>query len=204
MLGDVAPFKASERAHPNVIELREQEGVDKMAALDGELWVINRFLRDLEPGRPGAQKSPAPSPIEFGLRLASAGNEKGEIELEKVVTLNDIRVTRFDESRQTLDRGVLRFIDCTRIDLDQLFPAGVVGDGDAGQMIASRRFQIAAGKREHLDLHPFQFFERQLFEECPPCMSEVVLHGIAQGKEIATGVFQPIAERDQFLPAVGR
>ena len=76
MLSDVAPFKASKRTHANVIELREQEGVDKMAALDRELWIIDRFLGDLETGGPGAQESPAPSPIEFGLGLARAGNEK--------------------------------------------------------------------------------------------------------------------------------
>ena len=43
--------KSGQGPHPDIIKLREQKGVDKMPAIDGELWIIDGLLRDLEPGR---------------------------------------------------------------------------------------------------------------------------------------------------------
>ena len=75
MLGHIAPLETGKRAHPDIVELREEEGVDEVPAFDRELWVIDCFLRDLEARRPRTQKAAAPAPVEFGLRLARAGNE---------------------------------------------------------------------------------------------------------------------------------
>ena len=91
---------------------------------------------------------------------------------------------------------MLRFIDRARIDLDQFLPARVVGNGNAGEMIVRRRVEIAARKREHLDLHPFQFFKRQLLEERAAGLGEIMLHRIAQREKVAAGFLQSIAKRD--------
>ena len=49
MLRDIDPLEAGQAAHADVVELREQKGVDEMPAIDGELRIIDRLLRDLEP-----------------------------------------------------------------------------------------------------------------------------------------------------------
>ena len=87
MLRDIASLETGKRTHPNVVKLREQKGVDKMPALDRELRIIDRFLRNLEPRRARTEETAASSPIEFRLRLARPGDEKRQIKLEKVVTL---------------------------------------------------------------------------------------------------------------------
>ncbi len=51
------------------------------------------------------------------------------------MTLNHVRVTLFDQSRQALDRGMLGFWKFLRIDNDQLFPAAAVRERDAHDMI---------------------------------------------------------------------
>ena len=204
MLRDIASLEAGKRTHPNVVKLREQKGVDKMPALDRELRVVDRLLRDLEPRRARTEETAASSPIEFGLRLARPGDEKRQVELEKVVTLDHVRIAFPDQTRQALDRGVLRFLDRPRIDFDQFLPAGVIGNRDARDVIVRRRLEIAAGKRQHFDLHPLQFFKRQLFEKRTAGVGEVMLYRIAQREKIAPGILQSVAKCDQLLPTVGR
>ncbi len=99
---------------------------------------------------------------------------------------------------------MLRLFDRSRIDLDQFLPAGVIGNGDTREVIVGPRLEIAAGERENLDLHPLQFFKRQLLEERPPRVGEVMLHRIAQGEKVAARFFEPVAKRDQLFPTVGR
>ncbi len=71
MLRDIDPLEASERAHPDIVKLREQKSIDEMAAIDRELRVIDRFLGDLEPRRTRAEKTAAASPIQFRFRLCA-------------------------------------------------------------------------------------------------------------------------------------
>ena len=49
---DIGSLKTSERAHSDIVKLREQKCVHEVASVDRELWVIDRFLRDLESRRP--------------------------------------------------------------------------------------------------------------------------------------------------------
>jgi hypothetical protein len=55
---------------------------------------------------------------------------------------------------------------------------------------------------QHFELHTFEFFKREFFEQCPAGCSEIMLNGIGEGEEIATGAFESVAERNQFLPAI--
>ena len=48
MLGHVDPLEARQAAHADIVELREQKGVDEMTAFHGELWIIDCLLSDLE------------------------------------------------------------------------------------------------------------------------------------------------------------
>src|SRR5438045_9689627 len=106
MLRDIAPLESGKRTHPDVVELREQIGVDEVPAIDRELRIIDRLLRNLEPGRSGAQKPTAPAPVELGFRLACPAHEERQIELEKVVSLDHVRIALLDQAGEALDRGV--------------------------------------------------------------------------------------------------
>ena len=99
MLRDIASLEAGKRTHPDVVKLREQKGVDEMPAIDRELRVIDRLLRDLEPRRARTEETAASSPIEFRLRLARAGDEKRQIELEEVMALDHVRIAFLDQTR---------------------------------------------------------------------------------------------------------
>ena len=79
MSGDTDPFESRQGTHPDIVELREQKGIDKVPALDGELRIINSFLRDLEPRRTGAEKTPTASPIEFDLQFLRARNDQRQM-----------------------------------------------------------------------------------------------------------------------------
>ena len=85
--------------------------VHEMPALDGEFRIIDRLLRDLEPRRPRTQKTAAPPPIELCLHLLRACDQIRQIEPEQVVAFDYVRVALFDESRQSLDRRMFRFLD---------------------------------------------------------------------------------------------
>ncbi len=49
MARDIQPLKANKRTHSDIVKLREQKRIDEMAAIDRELRIIDRLLRDLEP-----------------------------------------------------------------------------------------------------------------------------------------------------------
>ena len=98
VLRDIDPLEAGQRAHPDIVKLREQKCVDEMPAIDGELRIIDRLLRDLEPRRARAEKTAAPAPIEFHLRLARAGDQIRQIEAKEVMTFDHIRIAFLDQS----------------------------------------------------------------------------------------------------------
>src|SRR6266404_5190585 len=100
MVRHIHALEPGKRAHANVVKLREQKSVDEMAAIDGELRVIDCFLRNLEPRWTGAQESAAASPIEFGFRFLGARNQIRQIEPEEIVPLNHIRIAFFNETGQ--------------------------------------------------------------------------------------------------------
>ena len=79
MSGDIGPFEPGERAHADVVKLRQQKCVDEMAAIDRELRIIDGLLRDLQPRRARAEKAAAASPIEFGLQLLRAGDKQRQM-----------------------------------------------------------------------------------------------------------------------------
>ena len=176
-----------------------------MPAIDRELWIIDRLLRDLKARWTRSQKSAAPSPIKFRFRLLRARDQVRQIEPKQVVTFDDVGVSFLDQIRQALNRSMLGVLDIFWIDNDEFFPAAVIGKRDAHDVIGGTRIGHAGYRLfegEHFELQPFQFFERQTFEQRAPRRGEIMLHRIGEGEEIAPGVFETVAQRDQFLPTV--
>src|ERR1700724_1975714 len=66
MACDIRALEPGQCSQPDIIKLREKERVHEMAAVDRELGVVDRLLRNLQPRRPRSQKSTAPAPIQFG------------------------------------------------------------------------------------------------------------------------------------------
>src|SRR5512132_4249759 len=66
----------------------------------------------------------------------------------------------------------------------------------------------SAGSRCHvlqrLDLHAFELFKWQVFKQCAPRASEVMLHWIVKGEEITSGIFESVTQCDEFFPAIDR
>ena len=93
------PLETGQRTHSDVVKLREQKSVDEMPAIDRELRIIDRLFRDLKPRRPRAQEAAASSPIQLCLRLAGARDEKRQIEPEKIVAFDHVRVAFLDQTR---------------------------------------------------------------------------------------------------------
>src|ERR1700724_1861056 len=92
-------LEARQRAHADVVKLRKQKCIDEMPAIDAELRVIDRFLRNLEPRRTGPQESTAASPVELRFCLARTSDEIWQIKAEQVVTFDHIRIAFLDETR---------------------------------------------------------------------------------------------------------
>src|SRR5437660_1024292 len=110
-----------------------------MPAIDRELWIIDRLLRDLKARWTRAQKSAAPSPIKFRFRLLRARDQVRQIEPKQVVTFDDVGVSLLDQICQALDRGMLGLFDIFWIDNDEFFPAAVIGKRDAHAVIVGTR-----------------------------------------------------------------
>jgi hypothetical protein len=99
VLGDIDALEAAERAHADVVEMREQEGVDEVAAVDGELGVVDGLLGDLEARRTRTEEAAAAAPVELHFRFARAGDEIRQVEAEEVVAFDDVGVALFDQGR---------------------------------------------------------------------------------------------------------
>ena len=55
---------------------------------------------------------------------------------------------------------------------------------------------------EHFELHAFQLLEGQILEQCASSCREIMLNRIGEREEIAAGVFESVAKRNQVLPAI--
>src|SRR6478672_1119712 len=173
--------------------MREQESIDEMPAIDGELRVIDGLLRDLESRRTRTQKTAAATPIEFHLRFSRASYKHWQIGSKQIVPFDHIGIAFLNERGDALESSAFRFLCVSGIDDDQFFPARIVRERDAHQVLVERK---------NFELEPAEFFEGQSFKECPARVREIVLHRIAQREKAAAGILQSISERDQFLPAV--
>ena len=212
VLGHVDPLEAGEAAHADIVELREQKGVDEMPAIDGEFRVIDCLLRDLEPGRTGTEEPAAASPIEFHFRLSRARDQVRQVEAKKIVAFDHVRVAFLDDRGQAFERGPFRFFHAGWIDHDQFFPPAVIRKSDAHDVIAVAAVadrgagvsdpSYRIGKRKDFELKPAQLFERKALEQSAPGRGQVMLHRIAQREEAASGALQSIAQGDQLLPTV--
>ncbi len=121
------------------------------------------------------------------------------------MAFDHIRIAFFDKCGESPERVALGFFYVVRIDNDQFFPAGVVRQRDAHDVIAvAGRVTDSPGYRKHFELHAFEFFKRQIFEQRASGCGEIMLNRIGKREEIAAGVFQSVAKRDQFLPAIDR
>ena len=130
---------------------------------------------------------------------------------KQIVAFDYVRIALFDERGESLERVSLRFFNVVWIDDDQFFPAAVVRERDAHDMIVSVGIgDRGAGvtdsgysiERKHFKLQALQFFKGQILEQRVARSGEVMLHRIGKREEIATGIFQSIPQRDQFLPAI--
>src|SRR5205085_2107103 len=122
MPGDIGALETAQRAKTNVVKLREQEGVHEMSAVDRELRIIDRLLRDLQSRWAGAEKSTAAAPIEFRFQLLRARDKNWKMRAKQIVTFNHVRVAFFDYRGQTSDRLALGLVRLLWIDHEQLFP----------------------------------------------------------------------------------
>src|SRR2546430_2034493 len=95
---DVRSFEAREGTHPDVIELREQKCIDKVATTDCELRVINSFLCNLESRRPRAEKTVVASPVEFGFEFLRPRNDQRQMYAKQIVPFDYVRIALFNET----------------------------------------------------------------------------------------------------------
>src|SRR5207244_1193113 len=193
---DIRPFETGKRTHSDIVKLREQKRINEMPAIDCEFRIIDSLLRDLESRRPRAEKTAASSPVEFGFQFLCATDEIRQIEPEQVVTFDHIRIALLDERGKPLQRVSLGFIDAIWIDNDQFFPAGVVRNCNAHDMI------VGTFERQHFELHSYQFFKRQIFEQGTARGGEIMLHWVREREEVAPGILQSVTQRDEFLPTI--
>src|SRR5437588_8274510 len=77
MACDIGPLETSERAHPDIIELREQKSVNEVASVDRKLRIVDRLLRDLKSRRARTQKTAPAAPFEFGFQFLCPRDEIG-------------------------------------------------------------------------------------------------------------------------------
>ena len=147
MLRDIHPLEARERAHANIVELREQKRVDEMAAIDLELWIIDGFLGDLQTRWARAKKSAASPPIQFHFHFARPRHQIGQIKPEKIVSFDYVWIAFLNNCRELFERVMFGFLPLYGIDHDELFPAAVIGQGDAGDWILRCLSQIVFTRR---------------------------------------------------------
>ena len=95
----IGALKTGQRAHPDIVKLREQKRVDEMPAIDRELRIIDRLLRDLQPRRTRTQKPATASPIEFRLRFPGTRDQIRQIETKKIVTFDHVRIAFLNQAR---------------------------------------------------------------------------------------------------------
>src|SRR5438874_189765 len=99
-----------------------------------------------------------------------------------------IRIALFDECGESPERVSLGFLYVVRIDNDQFFPAAVVRQRDAYQMIViAGVIPTPRGYRKHFELHAFQLLERQILEQRASSCGEIMLNRIWKPQEIAIG-----------------
>src|SRR5262249_26784436 len=133
---DISPFEACKRTHPHVVKLRQQKRINEVPAIDCKLRIIDGLLRDLESRRPRAEKTATASPVELGFELLCATNEIREMNPKQIMTFDHIRVALLNERGEPLERITLGFLNVFWINDDQFFPAGVVRDCNAHDVIA--------------------------------------------------------------------
>ena len=75
-----------------------------------------------------------------------------------------IRIAFFDKCGESPERVSLGFFYVVRIDNNQFFPAGVVRERDAHDVIVVAGV-TASGYRKHFELHAFEFLEGQILEQ---------------------------------------
>ena len=88
--------KPERRAHADIVKLREQKRVDEVPAIDAELRIIDRLLRDLQSRRTRAQETAAAAPIQFHFRFARARDQIGQIEAKEIVAFDYVRIAFLD------------------------------------------------------------------------------------------------------------
>ena len=147
MLRHVNALETGERAHADVIELREKKGIDEVAAIDLELWIIDGFLRDLQARRARAQESAAPPPIQLHFGFAGPRHQIGQIKPEKIVPFDNVRIALLNNCRELFERVVFGLLDTLGINHNQLLPSAMVRQGNAGNWVLRRISQIGLAGR---------------------------------------------------------
>ena len=78
-----------------------------------------------------------------------ATDEIRQIEPKQIMTFDHIRIALFDERGESLERVALRFLNVFWIDNDQFFPAGVIRDCNAHDVIAVDASEISVPRPTH-------------------------------------------------------
>src|SRR5687768_14077808 len=98
------------------------------------------------------------------------------------MAFDDIWIAFPNDRRKALQRRALRLFHFCWIDQDDLFPAAVVGERNAhdviGRLRSVRQFGFTADEGEEFDLEPAQFLKRQTLEEGASRMGKVMLHRV--------------------------
>src|SRR5215470_13721144 len=118
MSGNIRSFETCKGPHADVVKLRQQKGIDEMAAIDSELRIIDSLFGDLQPRRPRAKKTATASPVEFGFQLFRARDKIGEMNTKQIMTFNYIRIAFFDECGKSPQRVPFGFFYVLRTDDD--------------------------------------------------------------------------------------
>ena len=82
---------------------------------------------------------------------------------KQIMAFDHVRIALFDECGKSPKSVSLGFFAIVLINNDQFFPAGVIGERDANDVVVAAGVSAPA-YRKHLDLHAFQLLERQIFE----------------------------------------
>src|SRR4030095_13412341 len=112
---------------------------------------------------------------------------------KQIVAFDYIRIAFFDECGESPERVSLGFFYVVRIDDDQFFPAGVVRESDAHDVIVVAGV-AAPGYSEHFELNAFQLLEGQILEQRAASCGEIMLNRIGKREEIAAGVFESVTK----------
>ena len=184
---DVLEAERRKVARPEVVELREDPGIDDVAASYLVAPVADRALRDLQAGRVAAEGLAPTTPGERRAVLARAGLQVLEVEPEDVVPLDHVGVPLPDQARALLEQGGLG----EPVAPEDLAEARRVGERDRDDPVGRTRrvgkLEALGGQDLDVEREPAQGVEPEPEEGRPPGEQQVLVHGVVEEAERRVG-----------------